>query len=267
MAVSDSHGDCSEASKSENYEKRRIPRVSLGLTARVDVQVDKNVGWSETTRLRDISSFGAGFVLHRPLKRGRLVLMTMPMPRQLRCFDYTEPEYRIWATVRRCIEKPDTNECSVGVAFVGKTPPAGYTDNPSQRYDISYTDIKDGELWRLIPADLVSKESQKPRDDRKHTRLTIAEPLVLQTVDYDGNPCEEESTVAENISLGGAAVLSSLNLAPGTFLRVTNEARKITILSVVRRTRVGENGINRLHIEFVDRHFPLEGIDYTSGRP
>ena len=153
------------------------------------------------------------------------------------------------------------------MAFIGKSPPASYTQNPSQRYDISQSEDRGDGFWKLIPADLISKESQMPRDDRKHTRLAIAEPLILQVFDDDGKTVEAEHTVSENISLGGALVLTTLNLEVGNFLRVLNDAREIAILAVVRSSRTGDNGVTRLHLEFVDRHFPLEGVDYTSSRP
>ncbi|MBK7513225.1 MAG: hypothetical protein IPI76_13295 [Chloracidobacterium sp.] len=60
---------------------------------------------------------------------GRLMLLTIPMPRQLRCFDCGEAQYRIWALVRRCIaieQRSGEPLFSVGVAFVGKKPPEGY---------------------------------------------------------------------------------------------------------------------------------------------
>jgi hypothetical protein len=48
---------------------------------------------------------------------------------------------------------------------------------------------------------------------------------------------------------------------PGSFLRVTSERFSITILSVVRGSRTGPDGVTRLHLEFIDRFFPLEGIE------
>src|SRR2546423_94384 len=84
-------------------ENRRIQRIALPLPVRVEVRIDKKVNWYEITRLNDVSAFGAGFVLKRPIKRGRIVLLTIPMPRQLRSFDYGEPQYKIWGVVRRCI--------------------------------------------------------------------------------------------------------------------------------------------------------------------
>ena len=245
-------------------DNRRIQRISLPLPVRVEVKVDAKVSWNEITRLSDVSAFGAGFSLKRPVKRGRLVLLTIPMPRQLRSYDYCEPQYKIWAAVRRCIStstdasKP---EYAVGVAFIGKSPPVNYIDNPSLLYDISHREDEGEGLWRLIPADLMSDESHLPKDDRKQSRFHIPEALMIRRVDDAGNTLESEMTVTENISLSGAAVLTSLRLEPGTFLRVTSERFNVTILSVVRGFRVGDDGISRLHLEFIDRCFPLEGIE------
>lgn len=68
-------------------------------------------------------------------------------------------------------------------------------------------------------------------------------------------------TVTENISLGGASIFTSLNVEVGDFLRITSEQYKTTIISIVRGKRVGPDGIPRLHVEFVDRFFPLEGVE------
>lgn len=245
-------------------DNRRIQRISLPLPVRVEVKVDAKVSWNEITRLSDVSAFGAGFSLKRPVKRGRLVLLTIPMPRQLRSYDYGEPQYKIWGTVRRCISTgKDANapEYAVGVAFIGKSPPVNYIENPSLLYDISHRDDEGESLWRLTPADLMSDESHLPKDDRKQSRFHIPEALIVQRVDEAGNTLEAEVTVTENISLGGAAVLTSLKLDAGTFLRVTSERFNVTILSVVRGYRIGEDGISRLHLEFIDRFFPLEGIE------
>jgi PilZ domain len=244
-------------------ENRRIQRIALPLPVRVEVKVDPDNQWNEITRLIDVSAFGAGFMLRRPLKRGRLVLLTIPMPRQLRSYDYGEPQYRIWGVVRRCIsagknsQKP---EYSIGVGFIGPKPPPGYLEHPSMLYDITRrTDEGEG-FWQLAAADLFADDSTLPKDLRKQTRFHIPEPLVLEIVDEAGNVFESEATVTENISLGGAAVFTSLKAATGAFVRVTSQRFDVTILSVVRGSRVGADGITRLHLEFVDRYFPLEGI-------
>lgn len=243
-------------------ENRRIERISIPLPIRVEVRLDQETTWNEITRLSDVSAFGAGFVLKRPIKRGRLVLLTIPMPRQLRSYDYSEPQYRIWAIVRRCISigrTMDKPEYSVGVGFIGRTPPPGYIQNPAMLFDIAPRGEGEG-FWHIAPADLMADDTTLPSDLRKQTRFHIPESLRLERVDELGNVLESEVTVTENISLGGAAVFTSLNAPAGTFFRVSSDRFGVTILSVVRGSRVGPDGITRLHLEFIDRLFPLEGI-------
>ena len=241
-------------------ESRRIQRISLPLPVRVEVMMDPSAHWNEITRLLDVSAFGAGFMLKRPLKRGRLVLLTIPMPRQLRSYDFSEPQYKIWALVRRSIpvEKPgQETDYSIGVAFVGKSPPTGYVENPATLYDIS---ARSKEGWHLIPADLMADESDLPVHLRKQSRLQIPEELTIQKIDAAGNVLQQELTVTENISVGGAAVFTTIDTEVGSFFRVRSERFDVTILSIVRTKRTGDDGITRLHLEFVDRLFPLEGI-------
>lgn len=247
-------------------ENRRIQRISLPLPMRVEVRVDTANTWSEVTRLIDVSAFGAGFTLKRPIKRGRIIQLSLPMPRQLRSFDYSESQYKIWGLVRRCIQVGrsfDEQEFSIGVAFTGKRPPDGFFEQPSRLYDLSYRDEEAGGLWHLEFADLRADESALPKELRKQTRYFIPEAVKLEQVDESGNVLFAEATVTENISLGGAAVFSTLTASAGTFLRMTSERFNIKILTVVRGTRIGSDGITRLHLEFIDRLFPLEGIVTT----
>ena len=245
-------------------ENRRIQRISLPLPVRVEVKVDSTVTWNEITRLNDISAFGAGFLLKRPIKRGRLTRLTIPMPRQLRSFDYAEPQYKIWGLVRRCIAIGDNAllpEYSIGVAFTGKRPPEDYLDHPSRLYDVTHRDDEGSGFWHLAEANTRADDSNLPNDLRKQTRYFIPEALKLEQVDEAGNVLLSEATVTENISLGGAAVFTTLAIDTGTFIRVTSERFEVKILSVVRSSRIGPDGITRLHLEFIDRFFPLQGIE------
>ena len=246
----------------QNTENRRIQRISLPLPVRVEVKVDRTVTWNEITRLTDISAFGAGFTLKRPIKRGRLILLTVPMPRQLRCYDYGEAQYRVWALVRRCIpinENSGDPLYAVGVAFIGKTPPADYLQHPSRLFDTSHQESEG--FWHVVNADLRVDDSDLPRDLRRQTRFHIPESLVLELMDENGDVTRSETTVTENISLGGAAVFTQFDVDAGSFIRVTSQRHSVQIISVVRGKRVGPDGITRLHLEFIDRFFPLEGIE------
>jgi hypothetical protein len=243
-------------------ETRRIQRYELALPARIEVKVDNKLTWNEITRLEDISAFGAAFTLKRPVKRGRLVELSVPMPRQLRCYDYLEPQYRIWCLVRRCIQigsNPGAAEYAVGVAFIGKNPPQSYLENPAKLFDLS--EREDGGLWELVDASLVQDESEAPASTRRHTRFSIPESLVLELLDEAGEIAASEISVTENVSLGGASVFTSFDVEPGSFLRVNSERHNMSIISIVRGKHVGPDGIVRLHIEFIDHFFPLQGID------
>lgn len=245
-----------------NKEDRRIQRIALALPIRIEGKVDKEVGWSEITRLKDVSAFGAGFYLNRPVKRGRLVSMTMPMPRQLRCYDYMEPQYRIWGLVRKCVSVKNESEApqyAIGVAFIGKHPPLGYMDNPTKLYDT--TQLEEKGFWHLVEASDRPDEKELPKELRRHSRYAIPVNMLLEILDGEGSVTGAEMTVTENISLGGAAVFTSLNADVGSFIRVTSEQYKKTIISVVRGKRMGPDGIPRLHVEFIDHFFPLEGIE------
>jgi hypothetical protein len=248
---------------STEQDNRRIQRFPLALPARVEVKVDGKLSWDEITRLEDISAFGAGFKLKRPVKRGRLLVMSVPMPRQLRCYDYLEPQYRIWGLVRRCVPltngSPVAHSYALGVAFVGKTPPGSYLDNPSKLFDLATRD--DGGLWQLVDAEPNPNEDDLPSYLRRHTRFAIPESLLLEMLDENGDVAASEVSVTENLSLGGAAVFTSFKVEPGAFLRVKSERHDLSIISIVRGKHVGSDGIIRLHLEFIDHLFPLEGIE------
>lgn len=243
-------------------EKRRIQRIALPLPSRVEVKIDAQVSWNEVTRLADISAFGAGFSLKRPLKRGRLVLLTVPMPRQLRSFDFSDPQYRVWSLVRRCVPVRSLDgemRYSIGVAFIGKTPPPGYTEDPSSLYEITHRDSEG--LWHIAQAEDTADQSKLSKEERRQTRFFIPEELKLEVLDADGNISQTETTVTENISFGGAAVFTSLKVETGSFVRIASDRYSIKIISVVRGKRTGPDGLTRLHLEFIDHFFPLEGIE------
>ncbi len=245
------------AAADEDLSERSIQRFNLSLPARVEVRIDAKVSWHEVTRLEDVSAFGAGFHLKRPVKRGRLLSVSIPMPRQLRCYDYMEPQYRICALIRRCVPN-DSDTFSVGVAFIGKEMPEGFLDHPEKLYELS--ERREDGLWTVAESSGTPNEEDLPLDLRRQTRFAIPEQLLLELLDENGDVTASEVTVTENLSKGGAAVFSSFDIETGAFIRVRSERHNITIVSIVRNHRVGDDGIQRLHLEFIDQFFPLEGI-------
>ena len=204
------------------------------------------------TRLINVTPFGAGFTLKRPTEKGRLLHMTIPMPRQLRVFDHVEDQYRIWAIVRHLNVKGTANEAAfdVGVAFIGKRPPASYEAQPWKRYDVTFN-----------PAQQLATINETPlagsADDRQHTRHHIAVDMRLELVDPDGTVSKTEQTVTEDISAQGATLFTTLDIPVGRFVRITSEQYRTTVHAAIRSRSTGSDGVARIHVEFIDKQWPL----------
>lgn len=236
--------------------KRIRERLELKLPVRVRCRETADLEWSEITRLLDVTPFGAGFTLKRPIEKGRLLHMTIPMPRQLRVFDHVEDQYRVWAVVRyvRPLVAADGKppQFEVGVAFIGKQPPRSYERNPSQRYDVGVA----------VPGQLATIEEWMPTeseasDKRYHTRHNIPVDMLIETLNEGGTVEFSERTVTENISEKGAAIYTELDLPVGRFIRLSSEQFKLTVYAAVRGSSMGPTGVTRIHVEFIDREWPL----------
>jgi hypothetical protein len=148
---------------------------------------------------------------------------------------------------------------TIGAAFVGKNAPSSYFEDPATLYDISHRE--EVGLWHIVRASESAESSEVAPDARRQTRFSIPETMLLEVLDTEGNVQTSETTVTENLSLGGAALFTSLQAQAGSFVRLTCLRNNITIISIVRGRRQGPDGMTRLHVEFVDRFFPLEGIE------
>jgi hypothetical protein len=248
--------------KFEGKSRRVRERLELSLPVRVSGRDSLAHDWVEKSRLIDVTPFGARLTITRPTERGRLLHLTMPMPRQLRCFDHVEDQYRVWALVRNVkmleAEAGKGVRFEVGVAFIGKRAPQSFELDPTTRYDVAASVTETG-LWGI------SEQEQGERhvpvnDPRPETRHNIPVEVIVDVLDENGQVAATETTVTENISRRGAAVFTSLDVERGRFVRVTSVQYQISVMAAVRARRTGENGIPRLHLEFVDKQWPLEDI-------
>jgi predicted outer membrane repeat protein len=242
---------------SEPRNRNRIrERLELKLPVRVRCREAADVEWTEITRLIDVTPFGAGFTLKRPVEKGRLLHMTIPMPRQLRVFDHVEDQYRVWALVRylRQIAQAGSQQLlfEIGVAFIGKQAPRSYESNPAKRYEIG----------PLTPGQLTTVEELVPEEEsasikRLQTRHSIPVDMLIETFKDNGEVEFSENTVTENISQQGAAIYTTLNLPIGRFIRLSSEQYKTSAYAAVRGSSMGPTGVPRIHVEFIDREWPL----------
>jgi hypothetical protein len=249
-----------KAPKSEEKSKRLRERIALTLPVRVYCRETLEHEWTEISRLVDVTPFGARLRITRPTERGRLLLLTMAMPRQLRCFDHVEDQYRVWSLVRNVrLLDPEAAKgalLEIGVAFVGKRPPRSFETDPGRRYEIAQSSAEAG-LWsvREKAGQLLSEVSAT--DKRKQTRHNIPIEVLVEVFDNEKGTSSSEKTVTENVSRQGAAVFTTLDVLPGRFVKVSSEQYGVTVLAVVRSRRQGADGISRLHLEFIGSEWPL----------
>jgi hypothetical protein len=245
-------------SEPDQKQKRVRERIKLALPVRVHCRETAQHEWTEMSRLVDVTPFGARFPLTRPTERGRLLHLTLPMPRQLRCFDHIEDQYRVWGLICHVSPRPEfAGEArhEVGVAFTGKYPPPSYAKDPSTLYEAVAVSAENN-LWHLKE---VERKSAAQRSEL--TRLQMAINVRLEVFDEEGRVTASEQTVTENISRRGASVFTSLSAEKGKFVRLRSAHHDLSVLAVVRGCRKGSDNIPRMHLEFVDRAWPLEIIE------
>lgn len=234
---------------------RRRARVPLRLPIQVIYRETASYKWTESSRLVDVNHFGAGFALTRPIEVGRLVQLVIPLPYQLRCFDYAEPMYSVWGLVRHAAEVSSTEpdqppRFRVGVGFIGKYPPLSYEQDPTIRYDPLLVNVQSASLWRLVRAQLAKQ--------RREPRLIIPLEVLVETLDRNGEPGQCEHTVTETISRLGTCIPTNLDVEVGRILKLSSPTDGVSIFAAIRSREVAADGITRVGLEFIGRRWPLD---------
>jgi len=215
-----------DSGKREGKSRRLRERFELALPVRVHCRESLDLEWNEVSRLVDVTPFGARLRLKRPTETGRLLLLTLPMPRPLRCFDHVEDQYRVWSLVRNVkLVDPASHKgalVEIGVAFVGKRPPKSFEVDPSRRYEIARS-INELGLSEVTEQASDSIPEISTTDKRKETRHSIPVEVLVEVFAPDGSLAQSESTVTENISCQGAAIFTTLELSPGQFVRLSSQ--------------------------------------------
>ena len=111
----------------------------------------------------------------------------------------------------------------IGAAFLGKEPPPGYAEDPGGRFD---------------------------QKRRKGTRGQLLLKVILR-FDMAGGKVQQETTLLEDFSAGGAKVQSKLDAKVGQTLEIDESEGVFSARAEVRGSYVGPDGIRRLHLQFL----------------
>src|SRR5882672_1876599 len=161
---------------------RTRERVKLRIPLVVRYQETAAHVWEEAGQLHEVTPFGAGFSIARPIEPGRLVHLTMPLPTEFRFYDFGPHQYRIWAVVRYIEANPaDENKLTtftLGVAFIGNDAPASYRLDPTTHYDLKPT-LARGGAWVARPQP--RRSGKFKRGDEQ--RFARAFPVTVEAFD------------------------------------------------------------------------------------
>jgi hypothetical protein len=230
-------------------ERRKHTRVEIGLPVRVQGRAPDGDTGAEMSTTEDTSAGGIAFHLKRTARIGQVMHVSLPFPKRLRKYDLNEASYRSYVLVRNAKHTADGTR--VGVMFLGKSPPRGAEALPSELF--------------LMPGDPV------PEERRKTTRWTVRLAIKVETGFVPPGSTGEEVTIAEDIGKWGAQVPTSLPLAKGDMVRVTEVGGDYTTRAEVRNVNIPKDGRPRLNLLFLDepapeRLLPPIGADETKGK-
>ena len=94
------------------------------------------------------------------------------------------------------------------------------------------------------------------QERRNHPRVNLFVNFTLQQVDEWGAVLQEELTVADNVSKGGAHVMTTLDFLVGDVVLMQEAGGGFATRAEIRALAKGPDGIGRLHIKFLDRVAP-----------
>jgi len=240
-------------------ERRREARLDLGLPVRVMGFGSSGETWEAVSTTEDCSAAGAAFNLVQDVRIGQVLRLALPLPKTLRQYDHFEASYETYALVRHVVRGEQVSR--VGAMFYGKAPPRGFERNPGARF------LLPGDVEAVVPdpvpagLDVESEPADwdadpDPGGNRQHERYDVFVNFTLLEQDEFGVVLREEVTVAENISLGGVRVMTSLDFAKGDIVLMEEVGGPFQTRAEVRAAYVASDRVRRLCLRFLDGRQP-----------
>jgi hypothetical protein len=98
--------------------------------------------------------------------------------------------------------------------------------------------------------------STVPKDRRGSPRAEVFVNFTIQLVDEWGAVLQEELTVADSLSRGGARVMTTLTFQVGDIVLLQEAGGGFATRAEIRAISKAQPTIDRLHLRFLDRHAP-----------
>ena len=223
------------AAHETSSDRRRCDRFKLSVPIMVAGYGPEGGKWQEVTKTLDVSRMGVAVRLHKSVKHGLVVHVTLPLPTKLRSHGFSEAGYNMYAIVRR-VEPLIDGVRVVGLEFIGAHPPADYLHRPWATFRT--------QKWNG------PERRREPRQER-------SEPVAVEYLDESMQRIAREAAVTENVSLSGARVCVKSPPPEFEFVRITSPNRGFNSLALVRNRYSASNGRERICLQFVDQKWPM----------
>jgi predicted Ser/Thr protein kinase len=151
--------------------------------------------------------------------------------------------FQAQAAVRH-VFKPADNIQRLGLEFLDRSAPDRLVpaDAETQRG-----------IAAVRPAPTPSAAGASSHERRRDSRLDITVDVILKRLGRDGETLQEERSVADNIGLHGARLMTSMTtLGPGDLVLIEEVGTHFRTRAAVRSSYTGKDNIHRLGVEFLD---------------
>ena len=222
------HSGFSSSASDDN--RRRCERFRLSIPVRL-TGFDKKAGkWNEMAETVDVSRTGVNLRMHRHVRHGSVLYITLPLPSKLRSHGYAEPSYNVYALVRR-VDPPRNGLRLVGLEFLGEHPPMGYLDKP----------------WASFQTRRWGGNNRRRRERRE-----VVEIIAIEYFNELMQLIAKEMGRTENVSRGG--MRACVRTPPPEFdtIRISCPSRGFESFAAVCNRYIGQDGFVRLCLKFLN---------------
>jgi hypothetical protein len=226
----------------------------MELPVRVYAQEADGSDWEELTAIEDASQDGVSFTLQREVERGRVLHLRMPFPASIRQYDKKSAAYVVYCLVRNVAHVGGV--WRLGVKFLAKSPPPGYLDRPWAVFALRSEVEEPRRPPREGRAELRPEPQPEAVGMRQYERFQIFVTFEVRTANGTEDASSRELGVAENISHGGARLKVGLELERGQVIELHDVDSDFQVRAEVRNSYVGEDGVRRANLQFLDGKSP-----------
>jgi CheY-like chemotaxis protein len=176
----------------------------------------------------DVSGTGSKIRLSRRVRHRTVVRLSLPLPFELRSHSGLDPDYSVYALVRR-VDPPRDGRRIVALEFLGEKPPQGFSERP----------------WDTFRTEWAGAER------RRQPRVEKSELVAIEYLDEALQPIGHDDAVTENVSPRGVRIILSTPAPEFDLVKIIRVGEKKETVAVASDRYFGEDGVERICLRFI----------------